>query len=62
MNTTEESAKAHDPQTGSEQGLRSGSTAGDSHGKTADAPGAKEENETDEQTPGDRRKELLKED
>lgn len=61
MNITEELNNAHDPETGSEQGLRSGSTAGDSHGETQDAPSAKEENDNAEETPGERRKELLKE-
>lgn len=62
MNITEELNQAHNPETGSEQGLRSGSTAGDSHGETADAPSAKEENDSEEGGPGERRRELLKED
>ena len=62
MNTTEESQKAHNPEIGSEQGLRSGSTAGDSHGKTVDMPDFDEEKDSDSKSPGERRKELLKED
>lgn len=62
MNTPNEKVTQHDPETGPEQGLRSGSTAGDSHGETLDAPTETEETSTAEQTPGERRKELLKED
>lgn len=61
MKSSEETPQQHDPETGPEQGLRSGSTAGDSHGETADAASAKEENDSLENTPGERRKELLKE-
>lgn len=54
----------HDKSTGPEQGLRSGSTAGDSHGATDDAPEDSSGTVHDEDsglTPGERRKELLKE-
>ena len=62
MENSEKLAAQHDPETGPEQGLRSGSTAGDSHGETADAPSAKEENDSEEKGPAERRKDLLKED
>ena len=61
MNTTDKPNPTHDSETGSEQGLRSGSTAGDSHGETVGAPSAKEGNDSDEKGPGERRKELLEE-
>ena len=60
MENSEKTASQHHPETGSEQGLRSGSTAGDSHGETVDMPSAKKENDSDGMTPGERREELLK--
>lgn len=61
MENSEKTAAQHDPETGPVQGLRSGSTAGDSHGETMDAPSAKEENDSGEENIGERRKEMLKE-
>ncbi len=60
MKQSGETPQQHDPETGPEKGLRSGSTAGDSHGETVEAP---DENSEDGagKSPGDRRKELLKE-
>jgi len=48
---------------GPEEGLRSGSTAGDSHGQTADAPDTDNTSAADsaEENIGERRKEMLRE-
>ncbi len=56
----EEQKKKGSEAAGPEEGLRSGSTAGDSHGQTVDAP-AEGEAFAGAETPGERRKELLKE-
>lgn len=62
QNKEQSAPQEHGP-AGPEQGLRSGSTAGDSHGNTADAPDEKVGNEAEgEQSISERRKELLKED